>query len=148
MKEFERVWLFILQSVMCHVLHSYLDTSKNKLVRSELIQNKKQSPVLDLFWPFNLKCTRTFYRLKYLFLREEAEVDVSLSLIRNPAFSIFASLPLKEETLEDASSRTASIFPSQTSIACIDFQVTASQWKVTFTVLTCAVLHAEHAFTI
>lgn len=40
MKELEGVRLFILQSVVCHVLHTYLDTRKDKSVRSEFIQIK------------------------------------------------------------------------------------------------------------
>jgi len=41
---------------VCHVLRTYLDTSK---VKGEILvdSDKKQSPVLDLSWPFNLKHT-------------------------------------------------------------------------------------------
>lgn len=48
-----------------------------------------RSPVLDLHWLFNLKCIRALQNLKYLILREETEVDVSLYLLwGNPAFSV------------------------------------------------------------
>lgn len=106
MKNFERVLLFILQSVRWCVLHRHLDTNKYKLLRSELIQ-KKSSP---FSWQISLKLIRAFWRQKYLFLRKKAQV--SLSLIRKSALSDFAFLPLTENTLGDASSRIVSVFPS------------------------------------
>lgn len=77
MKELERVLLFILQSVRQGVLHRYLDTSKYKLLRSELIQTES-SPS---FWQFNLKTCQNILEIKCLFLRKKAQISVSYTKV-------------------------------------------------------------------